>query len=195
MNKTRFAAIPARAAVRRSSLACMERAGRRNTCPIFDLHASSSGPCGIVDLTCPSQGAAMNELGDWIQIHWYELGSLLLQSAFLGTAVWFTRQILRTMRASQEQVGALLKLTMSDAMDDRAPSGAAAHRSTPYVMADWPAPTEAPAALSLPQTDPLRKRLEAAWHGIMCWLQTPMSSYGFAPWRRVVRWLQAPAGS
>ena len=49
----------------------------------------------------------MNE-STWIQSNWYELGNLLSQFAFLAAGIWFARKILRTMRASQEQFGALL---------------------------------------------------------------------------------------
>lgn len=136
----------------------------------------------------------MNELGDWIQLHWYELGSLLLQSIFLAAAVWFARGILRAMRASQEQVGALLKLSLSDAMAERTHATAASQRSAPYVMAEWPALTE-PETLSLPETVPLRQRLATAWHGLIQWLEAPMNHHHFVFWHRVVRWLQTPAGS
>src|SRR5258708_5489991 len=54
----------------------------------------------------------MNESA-WIQSNWYELGNLLNQFAFLSAGIWFARKILRTMRASQEQVGALLKLSVT----------------------------------------------------------------------------------
>jgi len=46
----------------------------------------------------------MNEF-TWIQSNWYALGNLLAQFAFLAAGIWFARKILRTMRASQEQVG------------------------------------------------------------------------------------------
>lgn len=145
----------------------------------------------------------MNELGDWMQIHWFELASLLVQIAFLTAALWFARKILKTMRASQEQVGALLKLALSDAMGDPLRSGATTHRSTssvagerpsPYVMAEWPTATEAP-ALTLPEGEHRSRRLAAARRGLVQWLQTPMSSPGLVSWRRVTHWLQAPAGS
>ena len=145
----------------------------------------------------------MNEFGNWMQIHWYELGSLLVQIAFLIAAVWFARKILKTMRASQEQFGALLKLSLSDELGGRAKSGAETHQSTssvggerptPYVMAEWPTATEAP-ALTLPEEEHRSRRLAAAWRGLVGWLQTPMNSHGLVSWRKVTHWLQAPAGS
>lgn len=136
----------------------------------------------------------MNEFGEWMRIHWYELGSLLVQGSFLTAAVWFARKILKSMRASQEQVGALLKLSLSDAISDQARSSATAHRPTPYVMAEWPTLTEAP-ALTLPAGEPRSWRLAAAWRATVRWLQAPMSSHGLDSWRKFTRWLQAPAGS
>jgi hypothetical protein len=53
----------------------------------------------------------MNEFTVWMQSNWYAMGNLLSQFAFLGAGVWFARQILKTMRASQEQVGELVKLS------------------------------------------------------------------------------------
>ena len=61
----------------------------------------------------------MNDFTAWIQSNWYALGNLLSQFAFLGAGVWFARKILKTMRASQEQVGALLKLSVTGAITDR----------------------------------------------------------------------------
>jgi len=135
----------------------------------------------------------MNEITAWMQNNWYSLGSLLAEIAFLVAGVWFARKILKTILASQEQIGALLKLSMSDSLDERSKVNAPAHHTTPYVMAEWPA-GEAP-ALSIPQPEPRRHHVAAAWHGIIHWLETPMASGEFTLHRRVLRWLQAPAGS
>jgi hypothetical protein len=43
----------------------------------------------------------MNDLSDWIQSYWFELGSLLLQFATLTALVWFGRRILRIAMTSQ----------------------------------------------------------------------------------------------
>ncbi len=58
----------------------------------------------------------MNEFTAWIQSNWYELGTLLSEVVFLAAGIWFARKILRTLRASQEQVGALLKLSARSAL-------------------------------------------------------------------------------
>lgn len=146
----------------------------------------------------------MTDFSTWMQSNWYELGSILAEFAFLIAGVWFARKILKTLRASQEQFGALLKLTLTDELAERAKLSGALHRSassveadrpTPYVMAEWPSPAETP-ALSLPESKPRRSYVVAAWRGTVRWLQTPMhSSQGPSPWRKVARWLQAPARS
>jgi hypothetical protein len=71
----------------------------------------------------------MSEVNDWMQSNWYELGSLLVQMGFLVAGVWFARKILRTLRASQEQVGALLKLSVFDANAERPAAAAIVERA------------------------------------------------------------------
>jgi hypothetical protein len=145
----------------------------------------------------------MNEFSIWMQSNWYAFGNLLAQFAFLIAGVWFARKILTTLRASQEQFGALLKLTLSDELSERLKTGTAAQRSTssvaaerpsPYVMAEWPTATEAP-ALTLPEEEHGSRRLAAAWRGLVQWLRTPMSSHGLVSWHKLARWLQTPTGS
>lgn len=145
----------------------------------------------------------MNEFSTWMQSNWYALGNLLAQFAFLIAGVWFVRKILTTMRASQEQFGALLKLTLSAELSERlktvttaqrSASSVPAERPSPYVMAEWPTATEAP-ALTLPEEEHRSRRLAAAWRGLVQWLQAPMSSHWLVSWHKLARWLQAPAGS
>jgi len=137
----------------------------------------------------------MNDFTAWMQSNWYALGNLLSQFAFLAAGVWFARQILKTMRASQEQVGALLKLSVTGAITDRHSSSAAAGHPFASASPYWLTPTELPpvAPLELPESGP--SRWAAARHSLMVWLQTPMSSGDAAPWRKALRWLQSPAGS
>jgi hypothetical protein len=136
----------------------------------------------------------MNEFTAWMQSNWYALGNLLSQIAFLGAGVWFARKILKTMRASQEQVGALLKLSVTGPLGERH-SSSAAERSFASASPYWLTPAEIPPAapLQLPESGP--SRWTVARHNLMVWLQTPMSSRGAAPWRKAVKWLQSPAGS
>jgi hypothetical protein len=139
----------------------------------------------------------MNDFTAWIQSNWYALGNLLSQLAFLGAGVWFARKILKTMRASQEQVGALLKLSVTGAITDRHSSSASADRSFASASPYWLTPTELPPAPVVstepPETGPSRWAI--ARHSLIVWLQTPMSSGDAAPWRKALRWLQSPARS
>jgi len=138
----------------------------------------------------------MNDFTTWMQSNWYTLGNLLSQFAFLVAGVWFARKILRTMRASQEQVGALLKLSVTGAVNERH-SSSAAERSFANASPYWLTPGEMPAASAsvseLHESAP--GRFAVARHRVLVWLQTPMSSGQTAPWRRAIKWLQAPARS
>ena len=173
----------------------MERGGRAAPARFLDfLPVSTSKSEPYIEIGSV-QGAIMNEFSTWVQDNWYSLGNLLAQFAFLAVGVWFAQKILRTIRASQEQMGALLKLSLTDGLKPGATQQA--HRATPYVSDDWPAaeaPPETP-ALTLPEPEHRRNLLTGALHGVVEWLQTPMQSHGVSPWRKVVHWLQAPAGS
>jgi hypothetical protein len=61
----------------------------------------------------------MTDFTDWFQNNWIDLARLLVQCAILAAVVRFSRKILAALRASQEQVGALLKLSVSDAVGER----------------------------------------------------------------------------
>jgi hypothetical protein len=136
----------------------------------------------------------MNE-STWIQSNWYELGNLLAQFTFLAAGIWFARKILRTMRASQEQVGALLKLSVTGSVAERPSSSVLAERTLGGASPYWLTPPEIP-PVSVPQPRlDSPSRWTVGWHKLLVWLQTPMSTGEVAPWRRVVRWLQAPARS
>jgi hypothetical protein len=136
----------------------------------------------------------MNEY-TWIQSNWYALGNLLVQFAFLAAGIWFARKILRTMRASQEQVGALLKLSVTGLVAERPSSSVIAERTLSGASPYWLTPPEIPlVSMPEPRVDS-PSRWAIAWHKLVVWLQTPMSTGEVAPWRRVVRWLQAPVRS
>ena len=117
----------------------------------------------------------MIEFSDWVQKNWFELGILFLLSASLATVVWFARNILKTFRAYQEQVGALLRLSFSDLVPVQAPVA------------------EAPVTSEPAHSGP--NRLLVFARNLVNWFQTPMNSNPAAPWRKFLRWLQAPAGS
>src|SRR5215467_3131244 len=61
----------------------------------------------------------MTDSRSWIQENWYQLGSFFIQCGFLFIAIWFARKVLRTLRSSQEQVGALLKIAVAGIAPDR----------------------------------------------------------------------------
>ena len=110
----------------------------------------------------------MSELSDWVQTNWYELGSLLVQTAILAALVWYGRKTLRTIAASQHQMETLLSLSL------------------------------APGAQSTGAADPEEMAAHAgveSWHKLLAWLQAPMGSGLVTPWRRAIKWLQAPVRS
>ncbi len=134
----------------------------------------------------------MNELSTWMQSNWYALGNLFIEGAFLAAAVWFGRRILRTLRASQEQVGALLKMSVTGAIAERQSSNGAADRSFANASPYWLTPPEVPAAAPLQELHESRPGLG---HRAIVWLKTPMKRAQVAPWRKAIKWLQAPARS
>ncbi len=120
----------------------------------------------------------MTQFCDWIQANWFELGILVVLSAILATVVWFARNILKSLRASQEQVGALLRLSVSEVLPipSVSPQSHAAH---------------APALQERAPRGP--NPLVVGACNLVHWLNAPMSSRSVTPWRKVARWLQAPA--
>ena len=62
----------------------------------------------------------MSDFSDWLQNNWIDLARLAVQCAILAVVVSYGRKLLRTLRASQEQVGALLKLSVSDTAEQAA---------------------------------------------------------------------------
>jgi len=137
----------------------------------------------------------MNEFTAWMQSNWYELGNLLADFVFLAVGIWFARKILRTLRASQEQVGTLIKLTVTGAVPERQSTNTAAERSFATGSPYWLTPSDAPPADQPTLIDDGPGRLSRAGHGLVAWLNTPMKSSGANPLRKAIRWLQSPAGS
>jgi hypothetical protein len=88
----------------------------------------------------------MNEFIDWFQNNWIDLARLSVQIAILAMLVRYGRKLLATLRASQEQVGALLRLSVSDAVQER-PAAA----TTPEPARRF---EPAPAAFSEPEPEP-----------------------------------------
>lgn len=136
----------------------------------------------------------MSEFVSWVQVNWHELGALLTQVAFLVAGVWFARNVLRTMRAFQEQVGALLRLSITTTPTDANPAEAKAKRSLAEASPYWLTPSETQTVTTPEIADSGPSRFAIAWHRLVLWLQEPMSTSEASPWRRVIHWLQAPAG-
>lgn len=130
----------------------------------------------------------MNEPGT----QWYAAGNLLLQAGFLIAGVWFAGRILRNMRVAQEQMGALLKLSLSGGYGEMEKLRTPATRATPYLLDGWPAAMEAPGP-AMCENARRERPLAGAWSGLVGWLQAPMKNSEEGSWRRVVRWLQTPA--
>lgn len=122
----------------------------------------------------------MTQFIDWIQNNWFESGILVVLCAILGTVVWFARNILKSLRASQEQVGALLRLTLSEGLP--APSSSLETQVVPALAVRERAPSGPNPVI-------------AVGRGLINWLNAPMRRRPVSPLRKAVRWLQAPARS
>lgn len=154
----------------------------------------SSLPDATFGLSRP-KGGNMIEFNSWTDINWYALGSLLVQVVFLVAGLWFGRNFLRTLRAFQEQIGALLKVSILSTPSES--HSAYTRRRSADASQYWlsPTPTEAlNAGLSQP-SEHRPGRFAVAWHRMMLWLQDPISRAEVSAWRRLIIWLEAPAGS
>lgn len=105
----------------------MERGGREAAGRFLDfvpvLARDSEGICFMR----PGKGATMDQIANWIQNNWYEMGSLVAQFTFLFAGLWFAGKILRTMRATEQQMGALLRLSMAGGLEERSKMSEIAH--------------------------------------------------------------------
>lgn len=147
----------------------------------------------------------MTEISSWIQLNWQELGTFLVEIAFLIAAIWFARSILKTLRSFQEQIGALLRLTITppDAPRERegAHPGASARSNLGETSPYWLTPSETQPATSAEQaalSEPVESRanlIVRMWRGVVSWMNAPMTTAQAGPWHRLVNWLRAPARS
>jgi hypothetical protein len=135
----------------------------------------------------------MNDFSPSLIKDWYALGSLLAQIGFLVAAVWFARNFLRTIRVFQEQIGALLKLSITSAPGERQSTSAnprSITEASPYWLPPSPtAPTNPPEVV---EHGP--NLFVAGWQRTLHWLREPMGTAQVSYRRRVMNWLQAPAG-
>lgn len=142
----------------------------------------------------------MSGISDWFENNWIDLARLLVQCAILAVAVRYGRKLLATLRASQEQLGALLKLSVSDSMQERPAQVAesAKEYERPSVVIPEPEPE--------PESEPVfAGALSRASHGCereqslggrVIGAQTP--GFTTSPQRAespsLTPWVSAPAG-
>jgi len=138
----------------------------------------------------------MNDFGAWMQANWYQLGSFFVQIAFLFAAIWFAGKITRTLRASQEQVGALLKLSVSGITPERQAEPVPLSRSTSEVSPYWlsPTPSQPTTQFVTGESNPYHE--VSSGPGFIGWLKTPMRiTTGTSSFHRVLRWFQSPVNT
>src|SRR5215472_11298634 len=120
--------------------------GQAQSWPILGLCDSFRASSGTLCFTHPQQpakGANMDQIINWMQNNWFELGTLVGQFTLLFAGLWFAAKILDTLRATQQQMGALLRLSMTNGLEDRSkidetarqPISDAAHEPTPSTVA------------------------------------------------------------
>ena len=137
----------------------------------------------------------VSDMSDWIQGHWYELGSLALQLAILAVVVSYGRKALRILSAplaasraaSQAQVELLQDLQkLSETHGSRPPAEpkAAAYGGVGRVLSLTPA---APAGSPAEPAEFARSENLPPWRALAAWLQTPMGNRPAPAWRRVIR--------
>ena len=146
-------------------------------------------------LATPVQVGNMSEFLSWADKNWYALGTLLIELFFLVAAVWFARNILKTLRAFQEQVGALLKLTITATPDERQLASNAAKRFFAESSPDWLAPSETQTAKPPEPIPSDPSRFLVAWRRLAAWMQAPISAPKVRPGRSVIKWLQGSVGT
>jgi hypothetical protein len=139
----------------------------------------------------------MNDFSPLPVKDWYALGSLVAELGFLIAAVWFARNFLTTMRAFQEQIGALLKLSITSAPGERQSANPTARNVLAEGSPYWLPPTPSvqvnpPANPAVVERGP--NMFAAGWQRTLQWLREPMGGSRVSYRRRVINWLQAPAG-
>jgi hypothetical protein len=97
----------------------------------------------------------MTEISDWFQNNWIDLARLLVQCGILVAVVRIGRKLLATLRASQEQVGALLRLSVSDTVGERRETATEPH----HVSEALPEPARRfePPIARAPEPEPERE--------------------------------------
>jgi hypothetical protein len=136
----------------------------------------------------------MNDFSPLAIKDWYALGSLLAQIGFLVAAVWFARNFLRTMRAFQEQIGALQKLSITSTPGERQSPNTFAKSVAAEANPYWLPPSPSEPANPSEATERGPNLFVVGWQRTLHWLREPMGASRVSYRRRVINWLQAPAG-
>lgn len=130
----------------------------------------------------------MGDLSAWLQDNWYELGILLTLMSFVVLGVWFASNVLKTIRTFQEQLGAIVKLSIA-ASANRPLKNPSPKDALAEGISSW---LDAPTInLSKPEGP---SRFALACSRLLRWLQIPLHAASAVSWR-MVKWLQAPIGN
>lgn len=130
----------------------------------------------------------MTDFGSWIQENWYQLGSFFVQVGFLFLALSFAGRLLRAFRASQEQLGALVKLSVAGTVQDR-PADSSLRNPVSARPSYWLPPSPAVSSPAIAASE-----RHSSGPGFFAWWKAPMGvTAGTSSFHRVLRWLQSPA--
>jgi hypothetical protein len=103
----------------------------------------------------------MNDVGDWVQSNWFELGTLLIQCALLAVVAWYGSGMLRFLRAFsqyQDQFRQRISETIPTALEDRHGFSSAWHSTMRWLQEPW----------GRGSSGPFRRAIR--------WFQSPMGS-------------------
>jgi hypothetical protein len=145
-----------------------------------------------------SKANFMSEFNDWLQNNAVDLARLAVQCAILAMVVRYGRKLLATLRASQEQIGALLKLSVSDAVGERsapAPDLSRQFEPPPAAAVHEPEPEPEPVFAGASSRNSYAAEREHTLGGRVIGSQAPAFT---APAQRVespslTAWVSAPA--
>jgi hypothetical protein len=141
------------------------------------------------------------------QSDWYAAGMLLMQLAFLVAGVWFASNFLKTIRGFQEQVGALVKLSVTSAPAEPHEASTIARRTLGEGSFTWGAPAKVEAAGTTEAA--VDRGANRVWAGSERFLRLEpptirvseqtvalqtetVDEHSTGSWRRMGSWLQTP---
>jgi hypothetical protein len=145
----------------------------------------------------------MSDFNLLIESDWFELGTLVLQAATLGTVVWFGREALGILAGRQRRISMTQIRRQEPSQRFEAPAirrGEApapesiemeAEPESAHVFGGSPRgliPMDAPAGMPAPRAEYVAPKAASdsnMWSSIAKWLNAPMSSDATVPWRRI----------